>query len=81
MIVRLLKIKKENDKSHEAYLEDQIVREQMESIVKEKLINGQGQKPRSNYDNYKLILDNDINSFKRDVVKPYIKDVVEANAQ
>lgn len=42
MIVRLLKIKKENDKSHEAYLEDQIVREQMESIVKEKLINGQG---------------------------------------
>lgn len=40
MIVRLLKIKKELDRSHEAYLEDQIVREQMESIVKEKLING-----------------------------------------
>lgn len=79
MVVRLLKIRKENDKSHEAFIEDQIVREQMESIVKEKLIKGEATQPRSIYDNYRLYLDKDIKQFKRDNVKPYIREALHTN--
>lgn len=48
----------------------------METLVKQKLLKGEAEIPKSSYDNYKLFLDKDINQFKRDNVKPYIKDAI-----
>ncbi|CDW71649.1 UNKNOWN [Stylonychia lemnae] len=77
MIIRMLKIKKENERSFAAVMEDIELQRQMQELVRNKLINGEASEPRSSYDNYNLFLDQDLDQFKRDTVKPYIKDVLE----
>jgi hypothetical protein len=49
----------------------------MQELVRNKMMNGEVSEPRSTYDNYNLFLDQDLDTFKRDTIKPYIRDVLE----
>lgn len=78
MIVRLLKIKKENDRSFTAVMNDLENIKQIENIVKDRMSTGKIHKPRTSYDNYNCYLDDDIEVKKEDI-KPYHKDLVKSN--
>jgi hypothetical protein len=42
-----------------------------------KLDKGEAAEPRNYYDNYNLFLNSELSSFKREKIKPYIRDVLD----
>lgn len=68
--IRLLKIKKEDNKSFADIMKNIESKKQIETIVREKVTSGKATKPWSIYDNYNLFLDQEID-VKREQIKPY----------
>lgn len=69
--VRLLKIKKEDNKSFAEMMKNIESKKSIENIVRQKVEQGKAQKPWSAYDNYNLYLDTEMGMVKKDKIKPY----------